>query len=263
VSSSRKRRSPYDDEPTIEAAPEEPTLEARVPAPTIEVAEDPTVSAQVDVRAAFAEEQSKMLPFAATVAALEHPAHREERTLPLPQQQQQQQRASAPAPVAVAVGAGPPPTVPVRTAPVIDDAPVDLPGLDPSRRSMKGVVFGILGVCALLCAGAAFISLWPHGKAADAAPSTTEAQATTATATPSATASSSASQPAEVATPTAAPTATTATITPVATEPRSPAPARAPRVSSGAGAARRPEPRPPAGPAKPTSKPPIVRDAPF
>jgi hypothetical protein len=256
VSSSRKRRSPYDDEPTIEAAPEEPTLEARVPAPTLEVAEDPTVSAQVDVRAAFAEEQSKMLPFAATVAVNEHPAHREERTLPLPQEQQPQP-ASAPARVAVAVGTGPPRTVPVMRAPVLDDGPVDLPGVGPSRRGMKGVVFGILGVCALLCVGAAFISLWPRGKAAEPAPSTTATQATTASA------SSSAGQPAEVSPPTAPPTATTATITPVATEPRTPAPARAPRVSSGAGAPRRPEPRTPAGPAKPTSKPPIVRDAPF
>ncbi len=256
----------------MQVPPEDRTLEARAPSdPTLEAApEEPTVSAQVDVRAAFAA-QAVALPKAEAILVPEeeHPAHRQEHTLPLPSLQ-----APPPAPAS-----GPSVTSDRGLAhdTVSVEDPYEIPGIGPPRRSMKGVVFAVLGFCGLLCAGATAVSLWPHPNSAEgstiasAAASSVPAAApvpapstsvTVAESTPAAPAGS-APPVVQVAPLVPAPAiAPAAAIVPVAAvEPGPAAALRAPRAAPAVAAT-------PARPratttAKPTGKGSIVRDAPF
>ena len=258
----------------MQLPPEDRTLEARAASdPTLEAPpEEPTVSAQVDVRAAFAA-QDVALPKGAAILGSEeaHPAHRQEHTLRL-----RPQRAPTPAPESgpsVESGRG----VAHHTA--SEEAPYEIPGVGPPRRSMKGVVFAVLASCGLLCVGAAAVSLWPHPKSAEQTTSASAAGSSTSTReaaqvpAPNTSVTVAESTPAapvvsappvvQVAPPVPAPAIAPApAVVPVAAvEPAPAAASRAPRAAP-AVAATTARPRPTTT-AKPTGKGSIVRDAPF
>lgn len=143
-----------DEERTVEAPPEEPTL-----------------SAGLDVRAAF-EAQDRTVPGAVVgLAPIEGPVPVQERTMPLVSPavvREIQAKAQAPAPpqsqprlqAAVAHVPLPPPSDPVLvTAPRDGDAdaeePVDIPGVGGAQRKrMLRIVIGVLAACGLLCVAA-------------------------------------------------------------------------------------------------------------
>lgn len=255
-------RSPYDDEPTVLAPPEERTLEARAPSdPTLEAPpEDPTVSAQVDVRAAFAA-HDVALPKASAVLVEsdEHPAHRQEHTLPLVPP-----RAPPPAPESgrdVESGRAPESGRDVAS----DETPYEVPGIGPPRRGMKGIVIGVLAFCGLLCIGAAAVSLWPHAKSAEGGSVSANAGSSSTSTTASTSTTTSTSEAAEVPMPGAsAPVAAIPPVVPVAAavEPRPVPVSHAPHVVATTTTTSRPRATATAT-AKPAGKGSIVRDAPF
>jgi hypothetical protein len=184
VRSTRGKRSPTDDDPTVLAPPEEPTL-----------------SAKLDVKAAF-EALDPTLPGSdvdADVTAVdvrlpndnEAPANRQEHTLPLvktaellPMQPPSQ------TPPLVATSAPLDDALPPSSA-RLDDTPSDPPS-DPEvpasvapaqRRKMQRIVFGVIGFCGLLCVGAGVRQLWPGAKHDDAPRAVAAATAAPATAT--------------------------------------------------------------------------------
>jgi hypothetical protein len=244
---------PSDDERTVEALPEEPTL-----------------SVQVDVRAAF-EQQDLTLPGAvAVLVPREEPTlHRQEHTLPLvPRSDVQQALAALPAaPLPV------PRAEPVHHAmqmEVAEDPPYDVPGLDAQRRRMQRIVISVLSFCALLGIAALVRQLWPTSRSEEL-PSKAMAIAAPPPESPIA----SASAIPAVAPPPEPPAA------PVAAVPVAPAPVAAVPVAvavpaavaavgptrppEARGAAVRPKPISPAvpPPAKPPARSSIVRDSPF
>lgn len=262
----------------MQVPPEDRTLEARAPSdPTLEAPpEEPTVSAQIDVRAAFAAEDVAPRNAAAfVVPEEEHPAHRQEHTLPLPSPQ-----AARPAPESgpsVTSDRGVAHDTVVAHVTVSEEAPYEIPGVGPPRRSMKGVVFAVLGFCGLLCVGAAAVSLWPHPKSAEGtsasaagssareaaqvpAPSTSVTVAESTPAAPVVSAPPVVQVAPLVPAPAMAPAPAIVPVT--AAEPGPAAASRAPRAAP-AVAATTARPRATTTTAKPAGKGSIVRDAPF
>jgi len=252
----RGPRHAADDERTVEAPPEEPTL-----------------SAGLDVREAF-EAQDMTVPGAVVgLPPIEGPADVQDRTMPLvsPAIVLEIQAKAAPAFAPL-----PPPSDPVlmpsrRESEAEDDLPLEIPGASGAQRKrMQRIVFGVLGVCGLLCFAALARQLLAGNASASPAPSvaatsgaTTSVAATTVTtaaatpsaeATPAAAANAAGTSAATAANADVPPPSTPA---PVATEAPTPAPTPvAPATTAVATPlARAAAPDPPSrpGPAAPSS----------
>jgi hypothetical protein len=84
---------------------------------------------------------------------------------------------------------------------IADDSPVDIPGLGAQRRGMRTIVLSVLAACALVCAGALARHLWPEGRkdpapsAAAAAPPPASSAAATGEPSPAAASSAATAEP--------------------------------------------------------------------
>jgi cytoskeletal protein RodZ len=168
-----------DDERTVEALPDEPTI-----------------SAQIDVRAAFAAHErplpggieDRTLPLPTTdeddavtsvnpvfegtqpdltlpgvvaqlLASAEPPGRERENTLPIvPASEVQRARALIAAEEKAAA---------MPSTPAVDDTPYEVPGVGAQRKKMLRIVLGVLSVCGLLCVGALVRQLWPEPRPQD------------------------------------------------------------------------------------------------
>lgn len=264
----RGPRHPADDDRTVEAPPEEPTL-----------------SAQVNVRDAFEATEHTLPDALVGLVPIEDDEPRQQQTMPLVSPalvldlQAKSQARTEVAAVAVAPAIAhvplPPPSDPILVTRRRDDdrgfgdgdeAPIEIPGVGGAQRKrMLRIVIGVLAVCGLMCVGAVARQVlggdkekMPVTATASAAPAEKAASSAVVAAEPSATAVAAAVVPEPAPPPAPPPAAPTPTVRArVEAPPPPPPPPRRP-----APAAATPHARPAAGaPAKPRAA--IVRDAPF
>ena len=234
------KRPAWDDEPTIEALPDEPT-----------------VTAHVDVRAAF-EAEGRTLPgteqdrtLQAAVAVMvtsDHPPDRQDHTLPF----------GARATSVDGPGRARSNTLPLIATPsvVAEDPPYEVPGVGPpgaQRKRMVRIVAAVLSICGLLCVGALVRQLWPDAKSDETK------TAASATATASMTANAAAAATSAPAVPPPAPPAVASEEPAAASAAPSPSAALAP--SAAQAVAVPPPPAVPVAAANPPRRPAEPRGA--
>lgn len=265
------------------------------------------MSAGIDVRAAFAAEEKTIPGAVVGLVPIEESSPAGDRTLPLlapASVRAIQERANEASEARQVVADAPPPpssdprprtapipfVLPPPSDPVLvrpqrafdtdDGEPVEIPGASAAQRKrMLRIVFGVLGVCALLCVAAVVQQLISGNasgsKTASPIATTAAATADTATATTAATSAASPAVPPPAPTapvteppsppPIVPPPVVATPVAPAAADPappppHPPAPPPPPRRQA---APAPPRPRQAAPPAAGKPKPAIVRDAPF
>jgi hypothetical protein len=254
VARARGARQPWDEEPTLQVPPEEPTLTAQIDvrATLAKVDAELAAAAEIEVQhedpeelraPADVEERTVAGAVAVLVASEQPPSSRRPfNTLPLVAPSDLQDGPAPPSSQRVEHEAPPPGASRASSGAIADDGPIEIPGLGAPRRGVRTIALGVLAACALLGTGALARHLWPEAKKDPAAASAASPLAMSATAaTPSPAAASAAPTEPSPATASAAPVAPSpASASPVAPSPA--AASAAPTEPSPAAASATPAP---------------------